>query len=307
MTQPTVFDTPDPRHAPTNTGAHRTRWAEQRRTVRVSDETEIVVYAQGAGDVIVLLPSLGRGAADLRELAEPLCDAGWRVLRPEPRGHGGSTGPLEGKTLHDWADDIAAVIRHETPSPVWVVGHAHGNWIARTLASDHPQRVRGLVLLAGSAGKVPKGVQAAPIPPEVRALIERCAEPDLSEADRLRALERVFFAPGNDARPWLTGWDRHLMAMQTLAQKRTPVDEFFAGGRAPILNVQAAHDVVAPPAYAGVLREYLGERVTDVTIPGAGHALVPEQPAAVVAAILAYIGRPRSNPSPGDGREPRAR
>jgi pimeloyl-ACP methyl ester carboxylesterase len=275
------------------------RWPEQRQKVRVSPDVEIVVYAQGQGPVVVLLPSLGRGATDLVEIAEPLCDAGWRVLRPEPRGHGGSTGPLEGKTLHDWAGDIAAVIHHETDEPVWVVGHAHGNWIARTLASDHPERVRGLVLLAGSAGKVPRGTQAMPIPPEVRAAIERCAEPDLPDEHRLAVLQQVFFAPGNDASAWLTGWNRHLMAMQTAAQKRTPVDEFFAGGRAPILNVQAQYDVVAPPAYATVLSEYLGERVTNRTIANAGHALLPEQPEAVVAAILDYIGRPHpAMPSP---------
>jgi hypothetical protein len=54
----------------------RPRWPEARRTVRVSEETEIVVYSQGTGDVIVLLPSLGRGATDMLELAVPLCDAG---------------------------------------------------------------------------------------------------------------------------------------------------------------------------------------------------------------------------------------
>ena len=272
-------------------GAPSIRWPEEQRTVRVADDVEIVVYGQGQGEVIVLLPSLGRGAADMLELALPLCDAGFRVLRPEPRGHGGSLGPLENKTLHDWAGDIAAVIRSETPASVWVVGHAHGNWIARTLASDFPALVRGLILLAGSAGKVPKGTQALPIPPEVRTWIERCAEPGLPDAERLQALQKVFFAPGNDARAWLTGWDRHLMAMQTLAQKRTPVDEFFAGGTAPILNVQAAHDVVAPPAYANVLREYLGERVTNATISNAGHALLPEQLDAVVEVTLRFIRR----------------
>lgn len=265
------------------------RWLAETRRVRVSDEVEILVYVQGSGPVIVLLPSLGRGATDMEELALPLCEAGYRVLRPEPRGHGGSTGPLEGKTLHDWAGDIAAVIRSETDAPVWVVGHAHGNWIARTLASDHPAQVRGLILLAASAGKVPQGMQAVPIPPEVRAMIERCAEPGLPDHERLEALQRAFFAPGNDASLWLTGWDRHLMAMQTAAQKRTPVDDFFAGGSAPILNVQASHDVVAPPAYANVLREYLGDRVTNMTIQGAGHALLPERLDEVVAAVIGWI------------------
>jgi pimeloyl-ACP methyl ester carboxylesterase len=269
-------------------------WPEERSFVDAGPDVRILVRAQGSGPVVLLLPSLGRGAADMLELALPLCAAGYRVLRPEPRGHGGSTGPLEGKTLHDWAHDLAAVLRAAGGAPAWVVGHAHGNWIARTLASDHPALVRGLVLLAGSAGKVPRGTQAVPIPPEVRAMIEKCAEPGLPEAERLEALQRTFFAPGNDARVWLDGWDRHLMAMQTAAQKRTPVDEFFAGGTAPILNVQAAHDVVAPPAYANVLREYLGDRVTNLTIDRAGHALVPEQTEAVAAAILGYLGAGRA-------------
>ncbi|MDP2679050.1 MAG: alpha/beta hydrolase [Rhodoferax sp.] len=261
----------------------------QRCLTRRSDEVVIEYYAQGSGPVMVLLPSLGRGATDMLELAQPLSAAGWRVLRPEPRGNGGSVGPLEGKTLHDWAGDIASVIEDDGAAPVWVLGHAHGNWIARTLASDRPDLVRGLILLAGSAGKVPRGVDAVPIPPAVRASIESCAEPDLPDAERLVHLQHVFFAPGNDASVWLTGWNRHLMAMQTAAQKRTPVDDFFAGGQAPILNVQANHDVVAPPCYANVLKEYLGGRVTNRSIDNAGHALLPEQLDAVVEAILGYV------------------
>lgn len=257
--------------------------------MRRSDELVIEYYAQGSGPVMVLLPSLGRGASDMLELAQPLCAAGLRVLRPEPRGNGGSCGPLEGKTLHDWAGDIASVIEDDGAGPAWVVGHAHGNWIARTLASDRPDLVRGLILLAGSAGKVPRGVDAVPIPPAVRASIERCAEPGLSDAERLVHLQRVFFAPGSNASVWLAGWNRHLMAMQTAAQKRTPVDDFFAGGRAPILNVQAQQDVVAPPCYANVLKEYLGERVTNLSIERAGHALIPEQLDTVVDAILRYM------------------
>ena len=37
------------------------------------------------------------------------------------------------------------------------------------------------------------------------------------------------------------------------------------------------------------LREELGERVTIAVIPNASHALIPEQPAAVVAAIVAWM------------------
>ncbi|WP_354674751.1 alpha/beta fold hydrolase [Cupriavidus alkaliphilus] len=261
----------------------------RRYDVPRSASISIEVYELGTGPTIVLLPSLGRGATDMLELAEPLSSAGYRVLCPEPRGNGRSTGPLADKTLHDWAEDIAAVIEHAGQAPVVIVGHAHGNWIARTVASDRPDLVRALVLLAGSAGKVPKGVDAVPIPPEVRAQIERCGDTALPDPVRLESLRAVFFAPGNDPEPWLHGWNTELMTMQTLAQKRTPVDDFFAGGNVPILNVQAEFDVIAPQRYAGVLREYLGDRVTNLTIRGAAHALLPERPDEVVSAILSYL------------------
>jgi pimeloyl-ACP methyl ester carboxylesterase len=81
------------------------------------------------------------------------------------------------------------------------------------------------------------------------------------------------------------------MQIQTATQRRTPIDEFFYGGIAPILNIQAKYDVIAPPAYANVLSDYLGDRVTNVQIDHAGHALIPEQCQAVIEAILAYIRR----------------
>ena len=257
--------------------------------VAVAPEISIEVYDQGTGPLMVLLPSLGRGAIDMEELAIPLADEGYRILRPEPRGNRNSTGPLKNKTLHDWAGDIAAVIRQAEQGSAWVVGHAHGNWIARTTATDFPELVTGLILLAGSAGKVPKGSDALPIPPAIRLAIERCASPNISDAERLSYLQEAFFAPGNDASVWLTGWNHALMALQTATQRRTPIDEFFAGGTAPILNIQAKCDVIAPPAYAHVLNESLGDRVTTVSIDQAGHALLPEQLDAVVVEILKYL------------------
>ena len=262
---------------------------EARYRVKRANGVELEVYAQGSGDLVLMLPSLGRGAEDLADIAGPLARAGYRVLRPEPRGNGHSTGPLEGKTLHDWAEDIAAVIEHDGGGPAFIIGHAHGNWIARTVASDRPELVRALLLLAGSAGKVPEGYQGIPISHETRAMIEVCGNMQLPAATRLEGLRKVFFAPGNDASAWLEGWNTELMTMQTLAQKRTPVDDFFAGGTAPILNLQAEHDVIAPPRFANVLRDHLGERVTNKTIKNAAHALLPEQPEAVIQEILAYL------------------
>ena len=57
---------------------------------------EVLAQGDGQGRVIVLLPSLGRGAADFEPIAERLAGAGYRVLRPQPRGIGQSSGPAHG-------------------------------------------------------------------------------------------------------------------------------------------------------------------------------------------------------------------
>ncbi len=248
----------------------------------------IEVIAQGSGPVIVILPSLGRGAEDYDIVAARLVSDGFRVLRPQPRGVGASTGPMTGLTLHDYAADVAAVIEREGKGPVVVVGHAYGHFVARMLATDRPELVRGVVLAAASAGKVPPGVHELPVSPEVREAINKSSDLSLPEAERLRYLQFAFFAPGHDPHIWLGGWHADAMKAENAASAATPVDAWFACGQARILDLQAENDAVAPRKFAGVLKAALGDRVTVVVIPNAGHALPEEQPQAMSEAITAF-------------------
>jgi pimeloyl-ACP methyl ester carboxylesterase len=245
---------------------------------------QIEANVGGSGPLIVLLPSLGRGASDFARLAPLLVARGYRVATPEPRGMGRSEGPLDGITFHDLAADVAAVIRAEGGTAV-IGGHAFGQKVARTIAMDYPELVRAIVMLAG-AGR-------APIPPEVRAAILRCGDPSLPDDERVAALRIAFFAPGNDpvAAGWLEGWHPDIKLKQLGAENATPLDEFISAGRAPILDMQAEFDTVVPPSARQDLRNELGERVTIRVIPNAGHALIPEQVEAVAAAMDDYIRR----------------
>jgi len=265
--------------------------AEQIFLVHRSDghvDVRIEVLAQGSGPVLVILPSLGRGAEDYNVVAALLARDGFRVLRPQPRGIGASTGPMTGLTLHDFAADIAAVIEHEGKGGAVVVGHAYGHFVARTLATDRPDLVRGLVLAAASAGKVPPGVHEPSVAPEVREAIEKSGDLSLPDADRLHYLQLAFFAPGHDPHVWLSGWHPKTEKAENTASRATPTDEWFACGTARVLDLQAENDAVAPRKFAGVLKAALGDRVTVVVIPNAGHALVPEQPEAMANAITAF-------------------
>lgn len=252
---------------------------------------DIEVLSQGAGPVIVLLPSLGRSGADYEAVAAVLASRGFRVVRPQPRGIGRSKGPMDGLTMHDLAADVASVVESENTGSVVVVGHAFGNFVARQLAADRPDLVRGVVLAAASAGKVPAGSTEKPIGPEMRKAIDGPSDMSLPEAKRLEYLRIAFFAPGSDPSVWLGGWNSAVHDMESHAREHTPVDDYFAAGTAPILDLQAEQDPVAPRRFSGVLKSLLGDRVTIVVIPNASHALFPEQPDAVAQAITAFARR----------------
>ena len=242
----------------------------------------IEYIAQGAGPLVVLLPSLGRGAADfdrVRALLAPKC----RVVTPEPRGAGGSRGPMTGVTLHDYAGDVAAVIEREGGGPALVGGHAFGNFVARAIATDRPELVRGVALLAAT--------HVWPLPADIRESITKSGDPSLSDEERLKHLRRAFFAPGNDASVWLDGWYPEVKKAQRVATDATPQAEWWQAGDVPILDVQPENDVMITSETQSRYRDELGERVSIVRIPNAGHALLPEQPEAVARVLLDFIKR----------------
>lgn len=244
--------------------------------------SRIEVITQGSGPLVVLIPSLGRGAEDFNDLGERLALAGFRALAPQPRGLGASQGPLRNITLHDLARDIAAVIEHENRGPAVVAGHAFGNFVARTTAADFPHLVRGVALLAAA--------HLWPVPPDIRESIHKSHMMSLPDEARIPHLKHAFFASGNDPRVWLGGWNEEVMLAERAATEATPRPEWWTAGRAPVLDLQPENDVMTPPETRNRYREEFGAgRVTTVVIPRCGHALLPEQPAAVAEALIAFL------------------
>ena len=255
--------------------------ADDKRTrelVRSSDG-EIDVIVEGAGPPILLLPSRGRDSEDYDEVAHGLAQSGFRVLRPQPRGIGKSSGPLQGLTLHDFARDIAAVISHYG-GPAVIVGHAYGNWVARMTAVDHPHLVRGVVIAAAAAKTYPR---------ELSVAVTKSGDPSLPKEERLKYLRGTFFAPGNDPAIWLDGWHPRASEAQRLAGLATKQEEWWSAGKVPLLDLQADNDPFHPIEKMNELKDELGERVTVAVIRNASHALLPEQPKAVVEVIVAWV------------------
>lgn len=258
----------------------------ERRTTRIDGPAgPIEVRENGEGPAVVFLPSLGRGAEDFDLLAGHVSRAGYHTICPQPRGIGGSTGDLAGLTMADLAADVAAVIDYRAEAPATLVGHAFGNRVARMTATDHPHLVDSVVLLC-CGGLVPPG-------PEPEAALRKVFDPELSNEDHLAAVRLAFFAPGNDPSVWFNGWHGIVAAVQGAATAAQPVDHWWGAGDKDVFVVQPADDVMAVPENARRIVHELAGRASMVTIPGAGHALLPEQPEAVAAAMLTWLERKR--------------
>ena len=244
------------------------------------DTVEIDVIAEGKGPLLVLLPSRGRDSEDYGEVAADLAKAGFRVLRPQPRGMLGSKGPLTDITLHDLARDVATVIERENVGPAVIVGHAYGNWVARMTAVDHPKLVRGVVLAAAAAKKYP---------PELSILVTKSGDMSLPKEERLGYMQKAFFAPGHDPSVWLEGWWPEASEAQRVAASKVKQSDWWSAGTVPLLDLQAELDPFKPASTRNELKDEFGDRVTIMVVPNASHALLPEEPEAVTKAIAAWV------------------
>jgi pimeloyl-ACP methyl ester carboxylesterase len=241
----------------------------------------IETYVDGNGPALVILPSYGRdGGEDFDAFADLAAKAGWRVLRPQPRGVGNSTGPINGVDLPELAADVAHVIRSLAGGRAIVLGHAFGNFVGRVLATEHGRLVSAIILAAASASKVADDINATPF---------IAGDPSRPEAQRLDALRKAFFAPGHDPRIWLAGWYPETLMMQRAAVEATTVKKYWSAGAAPLLEIIPRHDPFKPQLYWRELSDQLGDRVTTAFIDDASHALFPEQPDRVAQTVLPWI------------------
>ncbi len=257
------------------------------RTINVADGVTITCLVDQPADAeahttAVLLPGNGGDGTQYDVLVPHLTSSGFRTLRPHPRGAAGSAGPLNGVTLADLADDVAAVSDALVELPVVVIGRAFGNRVARMLATRRPDLVDRLVLM--SAGGL------VDVDPAIGILHRRMFDRTATEADRYEAWEAVNVAPVNRG----TGLRRprswpDLAVAQMRAPDATSDGGWWTGGSAPMLVIQGTEDRMAPVANGHLLAEEVGDRATVVDLPDVGHALLLERHEAVAATIVTWL------------------
>ena len=79
-----------------------------------------------------------------------------------------------------------------------------------------------------------------------------------------------------------------MLAAERIAGDKTPREEDYAAGRAPVLYLQPDHDPLAHVENAQEYKRALGDRVTVVVIPHASHAAIGEQPEFIADELAKY-------------------
>ncbi len=253
--------------------------------VRV-DATEYQLLHYGSGDPVVLYPSLGRPGTDFHQLAQDLALSGYHAIAINPPGVATALGKPSWKILGDIADDLWKIIDAEQLGPVILIGHAFGNRVVRAASAARPDDVTALILLACGGDVNPN--------PEVFTHFLNCFYDQIDPETHLRAVKTVFFASDNEVDGWSEGWHPELAQCQREVVAATDFDEFGMGGTAPGLVIQGLDDVIAPPQNAwNLVARRANTRV--VGLPNCGHAMLPEQPAAIFEAVLSFLRETLAN------------
>jgi len=125
----------------------RQQTLEDRVTLRGS---KILVRSHGKGDPVLLINGVGSHTGMWRPIEDRWRDR--QVISFDAPGVGRSPGRLVPTSIKGISEVALAVLDHLEIEQCDVLGYSLGGTVAQTLALNHPQRVRRLVLAATSCG-----------------------------------------------------------------------------------------------------------------------------------------------------------
>ncbi|WP_206245660.1 alpha/beta fold hydrolase [Novosphingobium terrae] len=211
----------------------------------------------------------------------------WTDLRPELDAMGEV---IDVDTTRDTS--IAAIAQRAliaTDGPVVVVGFSMGGYVAREIAYQAPERVKGLLLVATSAAadaphllksRRSVGGQVAPF----RRLSQRAIEKSLSPLCRTDAMIERVQRMSERLGP-------EVFARQSSIQRAGDVMR-LRQITCPTAIISAGADELRSLAESEALRDSISGSVL-IVVEGSGHLLPLEQPAAVITALSALMTRLR--------------
>ena len=232
--------------------------------------------------------------------------AGWRRIRYTQRGLPPSTtdGPF---TVAQHVADAVAVLDEVGLAEVVVLGHSWGGFLGAVLAMEHPDRVRGLVLVDplgivddGGADKFEEEMLAR-TPEEVREraeeLDQRAMSGEGTEADAYESFALVWPAYFNDPATAIPVPDVRL-SVPSYSEGLEDATAMLEGGTLPgraaayAGPVEVVHGLGSPfPPEAAIETAQAFPEGNVTGVPGAGHFPWLEQPGCVADALRRLASR----------------
>lgn len=241
--------------------------------------------------VVTLSSSLATNLCMWQPQARALRDAGYRVLRYDTRGHGGTDVPPGPYSLELLAEDVRALLLALGIERTHFVGISMGGMIGQTLALHHPDHLAGLVLCDTAAAMPP---ETGPIWDERIATARSGGMTVLVEATIGRWFTPDFIAARPDAvdpvRAMIRATPVEGYAGCVEAIKRLDLLYRISAIGTPTLVVVGADDPGTPPEAARAIQEGIpGAEL--VVIDSASHLSNIEQPEVFNQALLGFLAR----------------
>ena len=230
----------------------------------------------------------------------------FRVLAIDLPGQGHSDRPRDSYDTHTVASRVQAAVTALDVPKYWLVAHDIGAWVAFSLALKYEERLHGVALLdAGIPGiTLPDSVPTDPerawktwhfafhLVPELPETLLTGRERDYVDWFLKAKALSTFDSTEIDHYAAALAADGGLRA--ALAYYRDAAESARRNHAAlerqhvtvPVLGISSSHGSI--PDMAASLSPW-ADNATGVVIPNSGHFIPDEQPAAVVAALTAFI------------------
>lgn len=250
-------------------------------------------------EALVCLHGITQTAHSWDEVAAELSQD-YRVLCLDQRGHGDSDwAPDADYSRHTQAADLEAIRAAWGLASFVLAGMSMGGINAITYTARHPEHVRALIIVDVSPEIEARGVenirqfiQQEDVLPSFEDFVARAhAFNPRRSLENIRSRLRHNLKQLPDGR-WTWKYDPYLRAPERGFQA-TALLGLWDDVRAlscPTLIVKGAESDILSPEAARRLQEAIpGSEL--VTIPGAGHSVMGDNPAAFVAATRAFLAR----------------
>jgi pimeloyl-ACP methyl ester carboxylesterase len=257
----------------------------------------------GGGQLAYELEGEGRAVAFLNGILmsmaswQPLLDAlpaGYRCLRHDFRGQLRSSQDLPIPAMDIHAEDFKALLDHLEIERCHLVGTSYGGEVALLFALAYPERVSSLTVIASVSYSDALLRRQVSLWSELSA----CSPGLLYEALASTSYSAAFLT---ENAAYLEQRQKGFLRLppvffQAFRQLCAAFLQFelpparLAAIAAPTLIVAAEKDILKTPAYSAQLAAHIPGARLEI-IPGAGHALVIEQPEAVAELVQGMVAK----------------